>query len=728
MEDHEMKNAALQSHPLAFAPKFVEENQSGVEGRGTPDVGRRSAVEVGDDGEVTFRFFAPTAERVEVAGVTGSFKQDRIALEKQKDGYFIKNVGNIPVGFHYCDWFVDGVKVSNPDGRFYGGFRMMNFFDIPEKEDDFYFRRKVPHGTVRIELYRSSVNGHTKYAYVYTPPSYEKDVRKYYPVLYLQHGVCEDETSWIWSGKANYILDNLIAEGKCCEMILVMNSGYAFREGENPIFYPGDFDSELVYDCIPFMESSFRIKREREYRAVAGLSLGSAQASLSAALHPELFGYLGVFSGPSSEGLEKIMEQRLTFGRIFLTAGVGENASENLGHLKSGLEKVGNPVEVRLYEGYHEWSPWRHSLYDFVQMIFKEEALEKNWPSSLNRERIPCGKYQGPNQALRMGPLFHDPFYKDVLFHTDEKGRPAGTYLDIRTGIAVQEQGKVVFSMEAADARRVEVRFREETILLAREEDENMWSAKVENVLPGFYYVYFYVDGVQVVHPFTQCCYVNFRAANFFEMEDPEFRDYLLEEVPHGSIRLMAYPSSVDGRMKPLYIYTPSGYDAGSQSIPVLYLLHDRGENETGWIWHGKLQNVMDNLTARGEIGEMLVVMADCCCLGEDTSGTIPGSEFEKELVRDVVPFIDGHFRTLKDRSFRMIAGAGEGAALASRITQGHPELFGKCGYFSGNLPADSETNEVLEKDDFLSTLIKISCQPGWTSWRKALKSFLKEI
>ena len=312
-----LTNTALLSHPLAYSPiaKQAAGGEKGIDFLHYID--RIQAVNVFDNGDVEFNFYAPSAECVEVAGVTGSFKSDKIPLFKKENGYFTRILSGIPAGFHYCDWFVDGVRVSNPDGRFYGGFRMMNFFDIPETQDDFYFRREVPHGTVRIELYHSSVNGRTKYAYIYTPPLYEENVDKLYPVLYLQHGVCEDETSWLWSGKANYILDNLIAEKKCQEMIIVMNSGYSFKEGEKAIFYPGDFDSELVYDCIPYIESNFRVKKGRSFRAVAGLSLGSAQASLSAANHPDLFGYLGVFSGPSSEGIEKIIKEKLSFGGIF---------------------------------------------------------------------------------------------------------------------------------------------------------------------------------------------------------------------------------------------------------------------------------------------------------------------------------------------------------------------------------------------------------------------------
>lgn len=118
---------------------------------------------------------------------------------------------------------------------------------------DFYFAKDIPHGTVSICKYVSKVSSHLKECYVYTPYGYEEGDERY-PVLYLQHGVGENETGWIWQGKANLIMDCLIAEGKCEKMIVVMSSGYAFKDGEKPVFYPGNFESELIHNIIPYIE------------------------------------------------------------------------------------------------------------------------------------------------------------------------------------------------------------------------------------------------------------------------------------------------------------------------------------------------------------------------------------------------------------------------------------------------------------------------------------------
>lgn len=165
--------------------------------------------------------------------------------------------------------------------------------------------KDIPHGTVSICKYASKVSSHLKECYVYTPYGYEEGDERY-PVLYLQHGVGENETGWIWQGKTNFIMDYLIAEGKCEKMIVVMSSGYAFKDGEKPVFYPGNFESELIHNIIPYIENNFRVRKGRDYRAMAGLSLGSAQTTDIVAKNMKLFSAAGVFSGVAIHEMERI--------------------------------------------------------------------------------------------------------------------------------------------------------------------------------------------------------------------------------------------------------------------------------------------------------------------------------------------------------------------------------------------------------------------------------------
>ena len=246
----------------------------------------QQAVKVWEDGTVEFYLYAPTAETVEVAGVGGYFDAAPLALLPDGNGGFYRKIENFPRGMHYYHWFVDGVKLFHPKAGFsYGCFETINTFEVPERGAEFYYLKEVPHGTVHLAKYASGVNGHLKECYVYTPYGSQKDPSRRYPVLYLQHGVGENETGWIWQGKLNYIMDNLIAEHKCREMIVVMSCDYAFIEGEEAVFFPGDFDRELMEDLIPYVETHFPVKRGRNYRALAGLSLGSALAARSVCRH-----------------------------------------------------------------------------------------------------------------------------------------------------------------------------------------------------------------------------------------------------------------------------------------------------------------------------------------------------------------------------------------------------------------------------------------------------------
>lgn len=584
-------NIALKSYGVYFNPLNM-----GVQSDGSLKtlkyVDKRPGTKVLDDGKVEFSFFAPNAERVEVCGISGTFPSERVPLEKQEDGWFVKCVEEMPSGFHYFHWFVDDVQAGNPEGMLcYGCMENTDFVDVPEREDDFYLRKSVPHGTINYEMYQSGENSRTKYALIYTPPGYEENPQKTYPVLYLQHGVGECETSWVWNGKASYIIDNLLAEGKCEEMIVVMNAGYAFRPGENPVFFPGDFDAEMVYDCMPFIEEKYRIKKGRINTAIAGLSLGSAQAAYIAVKHPDLFGYVGVFSGVISDAFAEAKEKDITFGAIFLGSGISEGLANANREIAQALRKPGVNVIVKEYSGYHEWSPWRHCLFDYVQNIFKEEYIPE-YPSTLTnsrREASPIaakGKdylFTGRNQALESNALFNDPINFTIIHPVDENGRPTGQYVNVPKGVEVLGEGVVRFYYHTDAKAKLEVAFNGNTYLMHSDE-AGYYTCVVDKVAPGFYYVDFLVNGTRVVNPIANVGYGSFRNQNYFEMEDPDFNDYYLRHVKHGSVHLRTYRSGICGSEKPLYIYTPYGYETSSKAYPVIYLQHGGGENETGWI------------------------------------------------------------------------------------------------------------------------------------------------
>lgn len=695
-----MMNQALTMHPMFFDP-LNKKAQFGEPGK--PEtiyyVEDIAGVRLWEDGDVTFTLYAPKAHKVEVAGISGSFPNERLALEKDEDGCFRRRVKGIRPGFHYFDWFVDGVRIRDPQSPFcYGCFEPINFFEIPEPGEDFYYLKEVPHGDVRMEKYLSGENSHMKVCFVYTPPGYHRDPSRKYPVLYIQHGVGESETGWIWNGKLNLILDNLIAEGKCREMLVVMCSGYAFEPESDPVFYPGDFDRELMEDCIPYIESHFRVYRDRESRAMAGLSLGSAQAALTVGKHPDRFAYLGVFSGVAPEPVEEFTGGKEHKPRlIFLSCGKGESGLlTEQRKVADKMEAAGISCRCESYEGFHEWHVWRKSLRDFLKLLFEDSCepgkeREAVWEKTARPRKVEYSHRQALCQMKEEGLLFFDPVYKQVIFATDEKGRPAGRYRDMPRGAEILPSGEAVFRFHAPGAESVEVDvFGMERFSLERETDparDGWWSGTLAGVSPGFHYHDYYVNGVRAVNPLTPTGYGAFRTISFFEAPEEGFSEYLPAHVPHGSIHMNYYRSGQTGRQKLCYVYTPPGYEEDLQKrYPVLYLQHGGGENETGWLWQGKLDHIADRLIADGKMQEMIVVMNTGYGFRPDGSSHQAMGSFDDEMAEDCIPFIDSHYRTMADREHRAMAGLSMGGMQTQKTVFRFPELFAWAGIFSGGL------------------------------------------
>lgn len=383
------KNIALDSYGLFYDPEYLKMQLfTDSEGKiGPRHVFDMPGVTVFKDGDVRFSFYAPNAKSVQVAGMPGSLMGDqKYDLVRGEDGYWTLTVSGIPDGFHYHEYFVDGNSVVNPAANVgYGCHKVINFFDKAGEEDEFFLQKDVPHGTLHMELFPSSTTGKTRNCWVYTPPGYEENTSRQYPVLYLQHGGGENETGWIWHGKVNYILDNLLAGHKCQEMILVMNCLYCVNEQRQQEFLSGDFDSMLVQDCIPFIEKKYRVKPGDKNRAIAGLSMGSYQTVMTGFRHLGMFPYMGVFSGSLDRRWycdfdhNKVFEDPKDFCEKMkcLFFGIGEQEDaliQNMsGYYHKLTEEKGITVVWYTCPGYHEWTVWRKCLYEFAQLIFRDE-------------------------------------------------------------------------------------------------------------------------------------------------------------------------------------------------------------------------------------------------------------------------------------------------------------------------------------------------------------------
>jgi hypothetical protein len=239
-------------------------------------------------GKVQIRVKAPNATAVKLNFWSGP----KIDMAKQADGYWTVTTPPLVPGFHYYVIQIDGAEVADPNTHaYFGGGRPVSAVEVPEPGSTYYSPQNVPHGQVREVWYLSQVTGTWRHALVYTPPKYEEQATARFPVLYLQHGAGEDETGWVRQGRANFILDNLIAAGNCKPMIVVMAYGYAARAGQpfpdfmskpfgSPEMLKGmqdmasAFEDDVTKALIPFIDSNFRTLSDRDHRAMAGLSIG----------------------------------------------------------------------------------------------------------------------------------------------------------------------------------------------------------------------------------------------------------------------------------------------------------------------------------------------------------------------------------------------------------------------------------------------------------------------
>lgn len=729
-------------------------------------------VKVENNGDVTFTMLAGAAKTVEVSGFGGSLGSERIALKKNDEGFFTKTVSGIAPGFHYHKWFVDGVQVTNPHAPFaYGCFGANNFFEMPKEGQDFWFLKDVPHGDVQIHTYVSRQNEHLKKCYVYLPPSYGKEDGKKYPVMYILHGVGEDETGWLWNGKLNFILDNLIAEGKCREMLVVMCCGYAFKKEEEAVFFPGDFGKELVGDLIPYIESRFAVKKGRSCRALAGLSLGSAQATQIVSRFQELFSHLGVFSGVRDEESERILTQHAQYPMqtVLMTAGTGEKGLDEKQKIYTDrFERLGVSGGQRCYEGYHEWHVWRESLRDFASLIFQKEDARDPQEAAFVYDELTLPVEQLDRQTFAEHMLMFDPIYKGLIHAFDEKGRPCGRYRDEHPGAEVTDPktGTARFWLRAGDAKTAEINLWGMQRYPMQKAEGDWWSTEISGIEKGFHYYSCVINGVEVVDSNAPVGYGGFQVINYLEMPEEDFEEYRIRQVPHGTVHLNYYLSKSTNRTKLCYVYTPAGYETQTQKrYPVLYLQHGGGENEVGWLWQGKLSNIADNLIAQGLMQEMIIVMNAGYAFPEEGSWHHSMSAFLQELPESCVPFIDQTYRTAADRDHRAMAGLSMGGMQTQRIVFEYSGLFGWAGIFSGGLVIrDEETDYssvLLDPEAFkkqfhmlfvacglqeaslaatrenekkvLEAGVPIEIFEGygyhdWTFWRHCLNAFLRKL
>ena len=376
----------------AVDPSTFPSYHTGIGDPASTNVPNAQYPQILPDNRVVFKVKAPDAQKVQID--LGK-KYDMV---KDTSGFWNVTTDPVVIGFHYYSLLIDGVALVDPSSQtFYGMGRMASGIDIPEPGVDYYFPKNVPHGQIRSVNYYSETTRAWRRAFVYTPPGYDDDVNKRYPVLYLQHGGGEDETGWPIQGKADFIVDNLIAEGKAKPMLIVMDRGYAVDPMRRRVeAKPGDFRAAmannafpdvLIKDIIPMIDKTFRTIADRDHRAMAGLSMGGFQTFQTTMTNLDKFAYVGGFSGaaflePGSDitkAFDGVWAEAESFNNkvkvMYLSIGTvePERMYNSVNNFHLALEKAG--IKHIYYESpgtSHEWQTWRRSLNQFASLIFKD--------------------------------------------------------------------------------------------------------------------------------------------------------------------------------------------------------------------------------------------------------------------------------------------------------------------------------------------------------------------
>ncbi|HEY5913837.1 MAG TPA: alpha/beta hydrolase-fold protein [Verrucomicrobiae bacterium] len=572
--------------------------------------------QVNSEGRVRARIVAPKAQSVllDISGV-------KYPMKKGADGAWIGDSAPLDEGNHYYGLLIDGAQVPDPGSTFiFGSGSWRNDIEIPAKDQDFYALKNVPHGQLREVLYSAKTTNSIRHAFVYTPPDYDKDASRRFPVLYLLHGYSEGESGWGAQGKAGLIMDNLLAAGKAKPFIIVMENGGipavpggrgprsggpagltnapAGAGGTNTTSSPGGrgafggmgaaFERVLHEDVIPFIDANFRTIADQRHRAIAGLSMGGMQTRQISLAHLDMFSHIGIFSGGiiTPADVNKIPGFKDKVKVLFISCGSKERPG-NIQTNHEALDQAGikNTVYISPNTA-HEWQTWRRSLHEFAPLLFQESESA----AAANPNGRPGARRGGFGGPIELGPDDKPAFPEPPTgFNVRRDNVPHGEVkaieYDSRT-LGTRRQLRVYTPPGYSTDRKYPVLY----LLHGLNSNNGQW-------LGG--------------------C----RAANVID-------------------NLLA-----DGKTEPMIMVFPS-CDANVTATNA-------------------------EATTRIEPG------------GRRGNFEGYGAPFENDLLKDIIPFIESHVSVYADSEHRALAGLSMGGGQTLNIGLAHPETFAYLGGFS---------------------------------------------
>ena len=528
-------------------------------------------------------------------------------------------------------------------------------------------RTGIARGKLDTVLYTSKTVGVKRKALVYTPPQYSKG--KKYPVFYLLHGIGGDEKEWLRGANPQVILDNLYAEKKLAPMIVVMPNGRAMKDdraGGN-VFDSARvqafaiFEKDLLNDLIPYVERKYSVLKDREHRAIAGLSMGGGQSLNFGLGNLDKFAWVGGFSSaPNTKIPEQLVpdpgvaKERLKL--LWISCGDGDGLFNFSKRTHDYLYQNQVPHIFYVEPGGHDFKVWKNDLYMFSQLLFKE-----------------VDKTQFPTFTVL--------------------GVPAATNVRSAKYPQILPDNRVIFRVKAPDAQKVQIDLGKKYDM--KKDADGFWLVTTDTISEGIHYYSMLIDGVAVADPASETFYGMGRMASGIEIPSRNGEFYALKPVPHGEVRMKRYYSPVFNTWRRFYIYTPAEYDSNpNEKYPVLYLLHGGGEDERGWSTQGKTDLILDNLIAEKKATPMLVVMMD----GNTGGGGIASfgerslQMFENELKRVVIPFVEENYRAKTDADSRALAGLSMGGLQTLHAGVRNHKTFSYLGVFSSGWFANNTT------------------------------------
>lgn len=524
-------------------------------------------------------------------------------------------------------------------------------------------RKGIAKGKIDTISYSSKTVGNTRQALIYTPPGYSK--AKKYPVLYLLHGIGGDKKEWLNGANPQVILDNLYDENKLQPMLVIMPNGRAM-EDDRPvgnIFSPDKieafsrFERDLLDHLIPFVEKNYPVLKNREKRAIAGLSMGGGQALNFGLGNLGKFAWVGAFSAaPNTRQPEELLpnpnELKKKLKLLFISCGDKDNLLNISQRTHDYLFQQDIPHIYYLEPGGHDFKVWKSGLYMFSQFLFN--------------------------------PVDKSSFSKYTVL-----GTPASTNIRNAAYPQILPDNRVSFRINAPDAKKVQIDLGRKYDM--EKDSTGTWTVTTDSISRGFHYYSLIINGVSVADPASETFYGMGRQTSGIEIPNQDGVFYSVKDVPHGDVRKQRYFSIVTNTWRKMYVYTPPGYDAANdEKFPVLYLLHGGGEDERGWSTQGRADLILDNLIAENKAKPMLVVMMDGNMGSRDSFGQSLQS-FEQELKQAVIPFIEKNYRVAPGAENRALAGLSMGGLQTLYAGIHNTDMFANLGVFSSGWFTDNQ-------------------------------------